>query len=101
MTWEEFQEVFNEKYFNDAVRRAKVEEFASLVQGRLSVTEYAQTLDILARFVPELVPTDRACRDKFIRGLDSMVARDVKITMDLTGTTYTQVVERALIAEGT
>ena len=65
-----------------------MEEFASLVQGRMTVTEYAQIFDRLARYAPELNPTDRARRDKFIRGLNSMVARDVSITMSLTKTTY-------------
>ena len=76
-----------------------MEVFVRLVQGRMIVTEYAQIFDRLARFAPELVPTDRARRDKFIRGLNSMVARDVSITMILTETTYAQVVERALLAE--
>ena len=76
-----------------------MEEFVHLVQGRMTVTEYAQIFDRLARYAPELVPTDRAPRDKFIRGLNSMVARDVSITMSLTETTYAQVVKRALLAE--
>ena len=41
MSWEDFTEVLNEKYFNDDVRAAKLEEFAILTQGRLYVTEYA------------------------------------------------------------
>ena len=46
-----------------------------------------------------MVPTDRARRDKFLRGLNSMIARDVGITMDMARTTYAQVVERALYVE--
>ena len=99
MSWEQFCEVFHEKYFNDSVRGAKSEEFVGLVQGKLSVTEYVQTFDRLARFAPEMVPTDRARRDKFLRGLNSMIARNVGITMDVSRTTYAQVVERALYAE--
>ena len=63
MSWEDFTEVFNEKYFNDSVRAAKLEEFAVLTQGRLSVTEYAQKFERLAQFasgwfrLPELVET--------------------------------------------
>ena len=48
MSWEDFAEVFNEKYFNDVVRAAKLEEFAVLTQGRLCVTEYAQKFERLA-----------------------------------------------------
>ena len=76
-----------------------MEEFVSFIQGRLAVTEYAQIFDRLARYAPELVSTDRARRNKFIRGLNNMVARDVSITMSLTETTYAQVVERALLEE--
>ena len=76
-----------------------MEEFVHLVQGRMTVTEYALIFDRLARYAPEFVLTDRARRDKFIRGLNNMVARDVSITMSLTETTYAQVVERDLQAE--
>ena len=66
----------------------------------MTVTEYAQAFDKMARFVPELVLIDRARRDKFIRDLNSMIYRDVRITMEMTHTTYAQVVERALTSEG-
>ena len=91
--------MFNEKYFSDAIRSSKVKEFVSLVQGKMTVMKYAQVFDILARFALELVPTARSRRDKFIRGLNSMVARDVRIIMSLRETTYAQVVERALTTE--
>ena len=74
MTWEQFQEAFNEKYFSDVVRSSKIEEFVNLVQGKMTVTEYAQVFDRLARFAPELVPTNQSRRDKFIRGVNRMVA---------------------------
>ena len=70
-----------------------------MVQGKLTVAEYIQTFDRLVRFAPEMVPTDRARRDKFLRGLNSIIARDVGITMDVSRTTYAQVVERAIYAE--
>ena len=53
----------------------------------------------MARFSQEIIPTDRARGDKFIRGLNNMVSRDVSITMSLTETTYVQLVEQALTAE--
>ena len=99
MTWEQFQCLFNEKYFSDVIRSSKMEEFVSLAQGKMTVSEYAQVFDRLSRFAPELVPTDRARRDKFIRGLNGMIARDVGITLSLAETTYAQAVERALYAE--
>ena len=70
-----------------------------LIQGKSTVAEYAHTFDRLACFAPELVPTDQARRDKFIDGLNGMIARDVGITLSLAETTYAQAVERALYAE--
>ena len=72
-----------------------------LIQGKLTVAEYAQTFEGLARFAPDMIPTDRARKDKFIQGLDSMVARDVRVTMTKAEITYAQAVERALAAERT
>ena len=39
-SWEQFQGLFNEKYFSDVIRSSKMEEFMSLVQGRMTATEY-------------------------------------------------------------
>lgn len=88
LSWEKFQGLFNEKYFSDVVRSSKMEEFVSLIQGRMTVTKYAQIFYRLARYAPELVLTNQARRDKFIRGLNTMVVRDVSITMSLAETTY-------------
>ena len=74
-------------------------EFASLVQGRLSVAEYVRQFDRLAKFAPDVVPSDRSRRDKFLRGLNSMIHRDVVITLNEDLTTYAQTVDKALTAE--
>ena len=42
MTWTRFVELFHKKYYNSAVIDTKVEEFACLKQGNLSVAEYAR-----------------------------------------------------------
>ena len=49
-----------QKKFSDVVRSSKVEEFVSLVQGKMTVTEYAQVFNRLARFAPKFIPTDRS-----------------------------------------
>ena len=99
MTWTEFKAVFNEKYFSVAIRAAKMTEFASLVQGKLSVAEYVRQFDRLAKFSPDVVPSDRSRREKFLRGLNSMVHRDVVITIDEDLTTYAQTIDKALTTE--
>ncbi|XP_060957680.1 uncharacterized protein LOC133029209 [Cannabis sativa] len=76
----------------------KVDEFTGLVQGSLTVTEYAQKFDRLAKFAPDLVPTDRVRAHRFVEGLKPMVARDVEI-VSRGQFSYAQVVEMALTAE--
>ena len=94
MTWEEFRNIFNDKYYSVAVRAAKVDEFTNLTQNRMTVTEYALKFDRLAKFAPHLVPTDMARRDQFMWGSNVMIVCDVKITLHLGTTTYAQVVEK-------
>ncbi|XP_062093562.1 uncharacterized protein LOC133799576 [Humulus lupulus] len=57
MTWAEFVQAFR-KYYSSTMLATKVDEFVTLVQGNLSVTDYAQKFDRLARFAPEVVPTE-------------------------------------------
>ena len=99
MELEEFKTLFNEKYYNDTVKAAKAEKFSRLLQGNRSVTDYALKFDRLVKFVPDLVRTDAARHDRFIQGLNAMIAREVKITSVPGETTYAQAVEKALTAE--
>ncbi|KAM6580108.1 hypothetical protein CsatA_003882 [Cannabis sativa] len=98
MSWDDFKRVFNEKYYNTAVLAANVDEFTGLAQGSLTVTEYAQKFDRLAKFAPDLVPTDRVRAHRFVEGLKPMIARDVEI-VSRGQFSYAQVVEMALTAE--
>lgn len=66
MSWEQFQGVFKDKYFINAVHSCNMEELMSPIQGTLTDAEYAQTFDRLARFAPDMVPIERPSRDKFI-----------------------------------
>ena len=99
MSWKQFQGVFNRRYFSDVVRKSKRDEFVGLMQGKSTVAEYVHTFDRLACFAPELVSSDQTRRDKFIGGLNSMIDRDVGITLSLVKTTYAQAINRALYAE--
>ncbi|XP_074342415.1 uncharacterized protein LOC141679962 [Apium graveolens] len=98
MTWEEFETLFNEKFYSEAMLSAKVNEFSRLYQGSLSVAEYARKFDRLAKFAPDLVSTEASRVNRFREGLQPKLARDVDIGR--TGSlTYSQAVEKALRAE--
>ena len=101
MEWEEFRTLFNEKYYKNAVKAAKAVEFNKLLQGNMSVTDYALKFDRLAKFAGDLVPTDGTRRERFLQGLQPMIARDVRITTVPGVTTYAHAVEKALTAEST
>ena len=55
ITWEKFKEDFNETYFLDVVRDQKTREFSNLVQGAMTMEEYAAKFVELSRFAPYLI----------------------------------------------
>ncbi|KAM6570849.1 hypothetical protein CsatA_014929 [Cannabis sativa] len=100
MTWEEFKELFNSKYYNEAVRSAKRKEFTELVQTEgMSVTEYTTKFDRLAKLAVGIVPTDFSKKEKYLAGLSAKIRHDLVITTT-EATTYAEMVEKALRAEG-
>ncbi|KAF4398301.1 hypothetical protein G4B88_007580 [Cannabis sativa] len=100
MTWEKFHELFNAKYYNEAVRSAKRKEFTHLTQNEnMSVTEYTTQFDRLARLASGILPTDFSKKEKSLDGLNVKIRHDLMITTD-DKTTYDEMVEKALRAEG-
>ena len=54
VSWEEFLNLFEEKYFPEHIRDAKEREFLSLVQGNLSVGEYEAKFSELGKYAPHI-----------------------------------------------
>jgi len=50
ITWELFKKKFYAEYFPDSVRYAKEVKFLQLMQGEMSVSEYAEKFNHLGRF---------------------------------------------------
>ena len=69
ITWEEFMEVFNVKYFPEQLRDQKSKDFSNLKQGELSVRDYEQKFIQLERFAPGLCANEKARANKFVWGL--------------------------------
>ncbi|KAK9676576.1 hypothetical protein RND81_11G086300 [Saponaria officinalis] len=57
MNWEEFKTSLRTEFFPEHLKRGKRTEFNNLKQGTLSVQEYYNQFQELARFALELVPT--------------------------------------------
>ncbi|KAA0036184.1 gag-protease polyprotein [Cucumis melo var. makuwa] len=45
------------------------DEFLNLEQGYMTVEQYDAEFDMLSRFAPEMIATEAARADKFVRGL--------------------------------
>ncbi|KAL0536706.1 hypothetical protein IC582_025666 [Cucumis melo] len=69
ITWQQFKESFYAKFFSASLRDAKRQEFLNLEQGDMTVEQYDAEFDMLSRFAPEMIATEAARVDKFVRGL--------------------------------
>ncbi|KAA0047130.1 reverse transcriptase [Cucumis melo var. makuwa] len=69
ITWQQFKESFYAKFFSASLRDAKRQEFLNLEQGDMTVEQYDAEFDMLSRFDPEMIATEAARADKFVRGL--------------------------------
>ncbi|KAL0549014.1 hypothetical protein IC582_013494 [Cucumis melo] len=69
ITWQQFKESFYAKFFSASLRDAKRQEFLNLEQGDMTVEQYDAGFDMLSRFAPEMIATEAARADKFVRGL--------------------------------
>ncbi|KAM6542756.1 hypothetical protein CsatB_007203 [Cannabis sativa] len=65
MTWEEFKSLFEEKFYNIAVRTSHMEDFVKPTHGKMSVAEYTQEFDQLSKFAGDLVPIDFTKKQKY------------------------------------
>ncbi|TYK28809.1 ty3-gypsy retrotransposon protein [Cucumis melo var. makuwa] len=69
ITWQQFKESFYAKFFSASLRDAKRQEFLNLEQDDMIVEQYDVEFDMLSRFAPEMIATEAARADKFVRGL--------------------------------
>ncbi|KAA0066035.1 gag protease polyprotein [Cucumis melo var. makuwa] len=69
ITWQQFKESFYAKFFSASLRDAKRQEFLNLEQDDMTVEQYDAEFDMLSRFAPEMIATEAAKADKFVRGL--------------------------------
>ncbi|KAK1258538.1 hypothetical protein QJS04_geneDACA023541 [Acorus gramineus] len=96
ITWERFVQLFNEKYFPEAVRREKEQKFLYLQQGGRSVAEYDAEFTRLSRFGAHVLRDEEARARRFERGLRP----EIRISLiALKFPTYALVLERALLLE--
>ena len=68
-TWEQFTQLFSERYFSPVHHSIKRDEFRSLIQGTMSVTEYEAKFESLSRFDKSLDNDPEEKVRLFLKGL--------------------------------
>ncbi|XP_073061751.1 uncharacterized protein [Primulina eburnea] len=96
LKWNEFKELFYDKYFSTDVKTRKVKEFLELSQGNSNVNEYILKFEEGCLFVPFIASNDKDRGEHFMRGLRAEIRRDVRMSK---AATYKEIVEKALLAE--
>ncbi|XP_035540222.1 uncharacterized protein LOC109013719, partial [Juglans regia] len=75
VSWQRFKKEFDDQYFPVSVRRQKAREFNNLVQGGMTVEQYATKFMELGRFAPHLIATKELQVERFMEGLRPKVRR--------------------------
>ena len=65
ISWEVFKHEFNRHFFPRVVQETKAREFSDLVQGEMSVIEYAVNFQQLLHYGLYLIPTEEKKAKKF------------------------------------
>jgi hypothetical protein len=96
VSWQQFVNLFQKRYFPDSLRLQKEAEFIRIEQGNQSVYEYERKFAELSCFAPHMVDIEVRKARHFERGLREEIQGPVSM---FKLETYAEVVDRALIAE--
>jgi hypothetical protein len=69
ITLQEFQVNFRAHHIPSRIMKLKKEEFLSLTQGNMTVSEYRDRFTQLSRYAPEEADTDEKRQERFLEGL--------------------------------
>jgi hypothetical protein len=69
MTWDDFEQLFLNRYFPEPIRDAKEQEFVKLLQGEMTVFQYDSKFIELSCHAPNYLTSDAARAQKFKLGL--------------------------------
>ncbi|XP_070036130.1 uncharacterized protein [Nicotiana tomentosiformis] len=92
--WEQFSDLFLEKFVPQSCREELRRQFEQLCQGNMSVTQYEMIYSKLARHAIWLIPTDRENIRRFIDGLTFQL-RLLMTKERMSGATFDEVVDIA------
>ncbi|XP_075475661.1 uncharacterized protein LOC142508887 [Primulina tabacum] len=96
LKWQEFKDLFYDKYFPRDVRSQKVKEFLELKQGNMSIQEYILKFEEGCQFAPYLANNDIEKGEHFLKGVRAEIKRDVRMSKVAS---YKEIIEKARMAE--
>ncbi|XP_075478846.1 uncharacterized protein LOC142519700 [Primulina tabacum] len=92
LKWQEFKDLFYDKYFPRDVEIQKVKEFLELKQGSMSMQDYILKFEEGCQFAPYLSSNDIEKGVHFFRGVRAEIKRDVRMSK---AASYKEIVEKA------
>ena len=95
LSWDAFVALFNDKYLPFVFLEQKKNEFLSLKQEGLSISEYEVKFDRLSKYAPEEVSTEEKRMARFVYGLQI----DIKEKMAASSPSYKEMIATAIRAE--
>ena len=96
LSWEDFKEVFYDKYFSQFVQDQKEEKFLRLVHRTTIVAQYEAIFTELSHFASHFFLNDYKKSKMSLKGLRQQLRAIISTTLPKS---YLKVVEKALVAE--
>ena len=97
-TWADFRTRFGLKFLSSAEENLQMERFIALKQGDMSVKEYVNKFNQLARFGLDMVSTTQKKALRFARGLNEPL-QELAMSHVPMGATFESLVDMALLNE--
>ncbi|XP_040996031.1 uncharacterized protein LOC121242204 [Juglans microcarpa x Juglans regia] len=96
IVWTQFKQSFFDRFFPKADRDARAREFTNLVQGTMTVRQYAARFAELSRFAAYLIPDEEKKTRKFEEGLNYRIYERVMV---LQIQNFSELVHKATLVE--
>ena len=96
LTWGEFDQIFQDKYFPESVRDRMKADFLALRQGSTIVVEYKRRFNELFRYSMEFISTEANRAKHFEQGLRPVI-REKLVALKIRD--YGDIVDRAALVE--
>ena len=96
LTWGEFDQIFQDKYFSESVKDRMKADFLALRQGSTTVVEYERRFTELSRYAMEFISTEANQAKCFEQGLRPAI-REKLVALKIRD--YRDMVDRATLVE--